>query len=72
MLVEVLLFRLIINYLIYIKCLGHWLAIDGVQPTVPENPPSVSKDIQKLECVDPLSKLKKPIDKEVSGRPSTG
>ncbi|XP_025191478.1 transcription initiation factor TFIID subunit 6 [Melanaphis sacchari] len=55
---------------ISIRC--HWLAIDGVQPTVPENPPSVSKDVQKLECVDPLNKLKKPIDKEVSGRPSTG
>lgn len=60
------------NLFISIKLLGHWLAIDGVQPTVPENPPSVSKDIQKLECVDPLGKLKKPIDKEVSGRPSTG
>ncbi|XP_050433272.1 transcription initiation factor TFIID subunit 6 isoform X1 [Adelges cooleyi] len=55
---------------ISIRC--HWLAIDGVQPSVPENPPSVPKDVQKTECVDPLNKLKKPIDKEVSGRPTTG
>lgn len=60
------------NYLTFNPIIGHWLAIDGVQPTVPENPPSVSKDVQKLECVDPLSKLKKPMDKEVSGRPTTG
>ncbi|KAJ1528842.1 hypothetical protein ONE63_007216 [Megalurothrips usitatus] len=36
---------------------AHWLAIDGVQPTIPENPPPVSKDAQKLESVDPASKL---------------
>ncbi|KAE8751016.1 hypothetical protein FOCC_FOCC002101 [Frankliniella occidentalis] len=36
---------------------AHWLAIEGVQPTIPENPPPVSKDAQKLESVDPASKL---------------
>lgn len=36
---------------------AHWLAIEGVQPTIPENPPPVSKDVQKLESVDPASKL---------------
>lgn len=27
----------------------HWLFIDGVQPTIPENPPPVAKNIQKVE-----------------------
>lgn len=31
---------------------SHWLAIDGDQPTVPENPPPVSRDYQKLEAID--------------------
>ena len=35
---------------------AHWLAIDGVQPAIPENPPPVSKDIQKLEGIDPVVK----------------
>ncbi|XP_056642753.1 transcription initiation factor TFIID subunit 6 [Diorhabda sublineata] len=48
---------------------SHWLFIDGVQPTIPENPPPIAKVIQKLESVDPVNK--KPI-KETSGKPSTG
>lgn len=36
---------------------AHWLAIEGIQPTVPENPPPLSKDAQKLESVDPAAKL---------------
>ena len=34
---------------------GHWLAIEGSQPTVPENPPPVPKSQQKLEAVDPVA-----------------
>ncbi|KAJ8920590.1 hypothetical protein NQ315_004729 [Exocentrus adspersus] len=48
---------------------SHWLFIDGVQPTIPENPPPVAKTTQKLESVDPINK--KPA-KETSGKPTTG
>ncbi|KAK9872277.1 hypothetical protein WA026_017082 [Henosepilachna vigintioctopunctata] len=47
----------------------HWLSIDGIQPTIPENPPPASKAMQKLESVDPINK--KP-QKETSGKPTTG
>lgn len=50
---------------------SHWLCIDGVQPTIPENPPPVSKEMQKLESVDPINKMNKP-NKESSGKPTTG
>ncbi|XP_072935871.1 transcription initiation factor TFIID subunit 6-like isoform X2 [Epargyreus clarus] len=43
---------------------AHWLSVDGVQPTVPENPPPLSKEAQKLESVDPISKLSKPSNKD--------
>lgn len=48
---------------------AHWLSIDGIQPAVPENPPSLSKDQQRLESADPLSKLSKIGDK--NKKPST-
>lgn len=35
---------------------GHWLSIEGVQPTVPENPPPVPKDVQKQAVLDPSVK----------------
>ena len=37
--------------------LAHWLAIEGVQPSIPENPPPIDKDQQKKEAVDPASRL---------------
>ncbi|XP_013408910.1 transcription initiation factor TFIID subunit 6 isoform X2 [Lingula anatina] len=44
---------------------AHWLCIEGEQPAIPENPPPVSKDLQKLESIDPSikasnDKLQKP------------
>lgn len=48
---------------------SHWLSIDGIQPTIPENPPPATKSMQKLESVDPINK--KPL-KETSGKPTTG
>jgi transcription initiation factor TFIID subunit 6 len=46
---------------------AHWLSVDGVQPTVPENPPPLSKEAQKLESVDPISKLSKPSNEDSAG-----
>lgn len=37
--------------------IAHWLAIEGVQPAIPENPPPVSRDLQKLEGVNPGTSL---------------
>ncbi|KAL0895603.1 hypothetical protein ABMA27_011696 [Loxostege sticticalis] len=51
---------------------AHWLSVDGVQPTVPENPPPLSKEAQKLESVDPISKLSKPTNKDAAGKPMCG
>jgi hypothetical protein len=53
---------------------AHWLCIDGVQPTIPENPPPVSKDQQKLESIDPVTKLNKSAKEkgETDGKPTTG
>nr|CAD7593101.1 unnamed protein product [Timema genevievae] len=52
---------------------AHWLCIEGVQPTVPENPPPISKEAQKLESIDPVSKLSKSAkEKEAAGKPTTG
>ena len=43
---------------------AHWLAIDGVQPAIPENPPPMSKDQLVADSVDPAAKLKGPDAKE--------
>ena len=43
---------------------AHWLAIDGVQPAIPENPPPMSKDQLVADSVDPASKLKGPDAKD--------
>ncbi|GAB1868409.1 Transcription initiation factor TFIID subunit 6 [Camponotus japonicus] len=51
---------------------AHWLCIDGVQPTVPENPPPVSKDVQKLESVDPTTKLSSKNQNIGIGKPGGG
>ncbi|BES95521.1 Transcription initiation factor TFIID [Nesidiocoris tenuis] len=53
---------------------AHWLCIDGVQPTIPENPPPVSKDLQKVESIDPISKLNKTSKEksDTSGKPTIG
>lgn len=34
---------------------AHWLCIEGIQPAIPENPPPVSKQEQRLESIDPLA-----------------
>ncbi|KAK2719318.1 transcription initiation factor TFIID subunit 6-like [Artemia franciscana] len=47
---------------------AHWLAIDGIQPAIPENPPPLNKDTQRLEAIDPASKIKQPGKDKVPQR----
>ncbi|XP_052903122.1 transcription initiation factor TFIID subunit 6-like isoform X1 [Anopheles moucheti] len=49
---------------------AHWLAVEGVQPTVPENPPPLSKDVQALDSVNPAHKLDKTNLKDTTGKPT--
>uniref|UniRef100_UPI00358F8747 transcription initiation factor TFIID subunit 6 isoform X2 n=1 Tax=Myxine glutinosa TaxID=7769 RepID=UPI00358F8747 len=37
---------------------AHWLSIEGVQPSVPENPPPIPKEQQKKESTEPLRIMK--------------
>ncbi|XP_028323187.1 transcription initiation factor TFIID subunit 6 isoform X1 [Gouania willdenowi] len=37
---------------------AHWLSIDGTQPSIPENPPPVPKEQQKVESTEPLKVVK--------------
>ena len=37
---------------------NHWLSIDGIQPAIPDNPPPLSKDRQRLESIDPSQVLR--------------
>lgn len=51
---------------------AHWLSVDGIQPTVPENPPPLSKDAQAQDSVNPIKKLEAAVTKDVAGKPTTG
>ncbi|XP_077987771.1 transcription initiation factor TFIID subunit 6-like [Glandiceps talaboti] len=44
---------------------AHWLSIEGVQPSIPENPPPVGKDQQKAESSSAMTK-NKPPGKDIS------
>lgn len=48
---------------------SHWLAVDGVQPSIPENPPPISKDIQLKDNVDPVIKSEHISEVPVDGLP---
>lgn len=49
---------------------AHWLSVEGTQPTVPENPPPLSKDVQALDSVNPAHKLDKTHLKDTTGKPA--
>jgi transcription initiation factor TFIID subunit 6 len=51
---------------------AHWLCVDGVQPTVPENPPPLSKETQAQDSVNPVRKLDKVNLKDTTGKPTIG
>ncbi|XP_030380869.1 transcription initiation factor TFIID subunit 6 [Scaptodrosophila lebanonensis] len=50
----------------------HWFVVEGIQPTVPENPPPLSKDSQFLDSVNPVIKLDQGLSKDAAGKPTTG
>ncbi|KAL7034203.1 hypothetical protein ACKWTF_007898 [Chironomus riparius] len=49
---------------------SHWLCVDGIQPTIPENPPPLAKDAQIQDSVNPVKKLEKTDLKDTSGKPA--
>lgn len=49
---------------------AHWLVVDGIQPTIPENPAPLSKESQATESVNPLKKLEKSDLKDTTGKPA--
>ncbi|KAG5681567.1 hypothetical protein PVAND_010986 [Polypedilum vanderplanki] len=49
---------------------AHWLCVDGIQPTIPENPPPLSKDAQIQDSVNPIKKIEKADLKDTSGKPA--
>ncbi|XP_034480885.1 transcription initiation factor TFIID subunit 6 isoform X2 [Drosophila innubila] len=51
---------------------SHWFVVEGIQPTVPENPPPLSKDSQFLDSVNPVIKLDQGLNKDAAGKPTTG
>ncbi|XP_070505259.1 transcription initiation factor TFIID subunit 6-like [Chironomus tepperi] len=49
---------------------AHWLCVDGIQPTIPENPPPLAKDAQIQDSVNPVKKLEKTDLKDTTGKPA--
>jgi hypothetical protein len=38
--------------LLTLNLLAHWLAIEGVQPSLPENPQLISREMQKKDAIE--------------------
>uniref|UniRef100_W5KPY7 Transcription initiation factor TFIID subunit 6 n=1 Tax=Astyanax mexicanus TaxID=7994 RepID=W5KPY7_ASTMX len=53
---------------------AHWLSIDGVQPSIPENPPPATKEQQKAESTEPLKAVKpgQEEDGSIQGKGQSG
>uniref|UniRef100_A0A8C5PDX9 Transcription initiation factor TFIID subunit 6 n=1 Tax=Leptobrachium leishanense TaxID=445787 RepID=A0A8C5PDX9_9ANUR len=47
---------------------AHWLSIEGVQPAIPENPPPVPKEQQKIEATEPLKVAKPGQEEDAKGK----
>ena len=45
---------------------NHWLSIDGIQPAIPDNPPPLSKDRQRLDSINPALTLQESLGKALS------
>ena len=53
---EITLAALFVHSICFVLFTAHWLCIEGDQPSIPENPPPVSKSTQKKESMDPGTK----------------